>query len=103
MSWTIKVSSNQFTYYFNNKEFTADVSLKEEKFSKENSLGYQEPNDDVLNSTFFSETEHGYFEWSVRSVRTGFNTYAEIECEEMTRQPEKIENYDQLEFFVENL
>ena len=103
MSWTVKVRSNQFNYFFNGEKFTATVSLKEEKFSKEKSSGYQEPDDDVLNSIFSSETEHGYFEWSVRSVRTGFNSYAEIEDEEMTKQPENVEDYDGLEFFIKNL
>ena len=103
MSWTVEVKSNKFNYYLNDEEFTGEISLKDEKFSKEKSSGYQEPDDDVLDSIFFSETEHGYFEWSVRSVRTGFNSYAEIEDEEMTKQPEKIEDYDAPEFVVKNL
>ena len=55
-----------------------------------------------MHSIFFTQTEHGYFEWSVRSVRTGFNSYAEIEDESMTKQPEEIEDFEELEFFVVN-
>lgn len=102
MSWTVKVKQNEFKYKFNEEEFSSAVSLKEENFTEEKSSGYQEPNDDVLNSIFFSETEHGYFEWSVRSARTGFNNYAEIESESMTKHPKEIKDFENLEFFVVN-
>lgn len=102
MSWTVKVRSKYFEYHINEKIYQSEITLKSESFSKEKSQGYQEPADDVLDSVFVSTTDHGNFEWHVRSARIGFNTRAEIEVDSLVAQPENIDHFELPKFFVVN-
>lgn len=87
MSWKIEVRSKKFEYYLNDETYYSSIELEDEVFDKEKSAGYQEPDDDVLKSTFIAKTEHGNFKWLIRSARTGFNSYAEIEDSSVVEQP----------------
>lgn len=102
MSWTVKVRSKNFEFHIDGRICQSEISLKSESFSKEKSQGYQEPDDDVLDSVFLSTTDHGDFEWHVRSIRTGFNTRAEIEVDSLVAQPENVDDFEPPEFFVVN-
>lgn len=101
MAWEINLNTDYIEYSCGDETYTTEkVLFVDRKLWKEPSGGYQEPDDDVMQDTYRANSEHGLFEWIVTAKRTGFNSSAEIDHVDLTKEPEDCETLAQQSFSI---
>ena len=84
MSWEISLISKNISYQFQDKEFqTQQIFHEGRKIIEEKSGGYKETDDTVMIDIYKANSDHGFFMWSVSARRSGFESQAYIDDDEI--------------------
>ena len=102
MSCKIALKKDTIEYTIGDDSFESEkIQLIDSKPCKEPSAGYKEPDDDVIYETYHANSEHGIFTLSVSARRYGFDTYWQLDDQDIKEPNQEIDISD-TDFFKLN-
>lgn len=94
MSYKIALKKDTIEYTIGDDSFESEkIQLIDSKLYQETG-GYKEPNDDVIEETYQANSEHGIFTLGVWARRCGFNTYWELDDPDIQEPNQEIKISD---------